>query len=520
MKNIFCLIAFFIFYGINAQQAGMLNEEFSENGWDASVYANDNGFSINKTIVQPDGKLLVCAKENHENEGHQAVVIRYNTNGSLDSTFGGGDGMVRSRDDDSINFYTQAAGMALQSNGKIIIAGDVLNSVERIFRLTTDGSLDLTFGNNGVVDLPRTNDESIYQVSIQSDDKIVVAGRETRTINGVFCPHVFLWRFTADGSLDSSFGNNGVVSYHFISKCGLGENYLQVNDLLILPDDSIVVNQSFAGIAGYSVMFKKFLPNGTSDHSYGINGEAARTEIFEGANFRNSSSSLQEDGAIVFSFTSFEEENNYSESVFRVSAEGFFDHSLHIDLQDFTLVAVPLQVLVHGDKIYLSKKEHANIHCFNTILCYDLTGNPISTFGENGIATINQNAIPSSMQSKASISEDGDIYVVSYLEDSLNENHVNFLVSNILGFAKTLSVQDDFENQIVLAPNPTSGLVHISNFDQNSVDKIEVIDLLGKSILSTTAKISTLDLSEFTAGVYIIRIQIGKSRIEKKVVKK
>lgn len=506
---------------ISAQQAGTLNNEFSQDGWDASVYANDEGFSINKTIVQPDGKLLACAEANFSDQGYEALLIRYNTNGTLDTNFGGGDGIVRSiADDVAVNLHSSAAAMALQDDGKILIAGTNFNNSERIFRLNADGTFDLSFGINGVVDVPRPNSECIYHIAVQSDNKIVASGRSRMIINGVVTPHIFLWRFTENGAFDSSFGTGGVVTYNFISMSGLGENYLKNNDLLILPDNKIVVNQTFAGVSGYSVLFKKFNSNGSADLTFGNNGNAARTEFFEGGTSRYSSSSLQQDGSIVFSFTSFEEGTNYSESVFRVSPEGFFDHSLHIELGNYSINPDPIKVLVNGNRIYIYKKENAENSSFAIIHCYDLIGNPIPTFGENGSARINQNNIPTSYQTQASISENGNIYLVSHAEDLTTSDAIMLLVSNVIGFDSNLSIKQDFTPEIVLAPNPTPGQLHISNLDNAVIDKIEIIDMNAKVLSSNTDEVKILDLSTYSSGIYLIRLHSGPSILEKKIVKK
>ena len=514
------MVAFLISYVVNAQQAGMLNNQFSQDGWDASIYGNNSDFEIKKTIIQSDGKLLICAEAKLTDDGYQAVLIRYNTDGTIDTTFGAGDGIVRSKEDVLLNLYCRAVGMILQNDGKILIAGENLNNTERIFRLNSDGSIDLTFGINGIVDMPRPNGERINHIAVQSDNKIVVSGKEKRIINGILTPQIFLWRFTENGNLDSSFGLNGVVGYNFVLWSGVGENYLKDNDLLILADNKIVVNQTFAGIGGYSVLFKKFNSDGSPDYNFGINGNAVRTEYFEDGISRYSSSSLQQDGSIVFSFTSFEEETNYSESIFRLSAEGIFDHSLHIELENYSLNPDPVKVISNGNKIYVIKRENAAISSFNKIHCYDLFGNIRPTFGENGIGLINQNNIPIGNKTEAIISEDGNIYLSSHVADSTSSDISMFLISNIIGFDANLSVKQTSTNDIVLAPNPTSGLVNIFNSNNLCIDKIEVVDILGKAISINPGEIETLDFSNYSSGVYIVKLYCGHSVIEKKIAKK
>ena len=520
MKNIFTLVAFLVLYTVNAQEAGTLNNLFSQDGWDASIFGNNNYFEIKKTIIQSDGKLLACAEAKLSNDASQAVLIRYNKDGTIDTTFGGGDGIVRSKDDESINLYSRASGMALQNDGKILVAGDNFNNSERIFRLNSDGTVDALFGINGVLDIPRPNAEIISHIAVQSDNKIIVSGKDRRIINGIVTPHIFLWRFTQSGAVDTTFGINGAVTYNFSTWSGLGENYLNNNDIIILADDKIVVNQTFAGLTGYNVMFKKFNSNGSLDLTFGTNGNAMRTELFEGGISRFSSSSLQQDGSIVFSFTSFEEETNYSESIFRVSADGFFDHSLHIELANYSITPDPVKVFVNGDKIYLIKRENAEVSSYNMIQCYDLTGNIVPTFGQSGTAIINQNNIPISHKTETAISEDGKIYLSSHVIDSSNSNTSFFLISNIVGFDSNLSVKNTPTSSIILAPNPTLGLVSISNLNKLKIDKIEIAEINGKIITTNNTDFDTIDFSNYSSGVYIVSIHSGQSLIEKKIIKK
>ena len=514
------MVAFLISYVANAQQAGTLNSQFSQDGWDASIYGNNSDFEIKKTIIQLDGKLLVCAQAKLLADGYQAVIIRYNTDGTIDTTFGGGDGIVRSKDDELLNLYSGVVGMILQNDGKILIAGDNCLSSERIFRLHSDGTMDYSFGNNGVIDMPRPNGERISHIALQSDNKIVVSGKEKRIINGIVTPQIFLWRFTENGNLDTSFGLNGAVRYNFVLWSGVGENYLKVNDLLILADNKIVVNQTFVGFGGYSVLFKKFNSNGSPDYNFGINGNAVRTEYFAGGISRYSSSSLQQDGSIVFSFTSFEEETNYSESIFRLSAEGIFDHSLHIELENYSLNPDPVKVISNGNKIYVIKRENAAISSFNKIHCYDLFGNIRPTFGENGIGLINQNNIPIGNKTEAIISEDGNIYLSSHVADSTSSDISMFLISNIIGFDANLSVKQALATDIVLAPNPTAGLVNIFNLNTINIDKIEIVDIFGKTIAINFGEAETLDFSNYSSGIYVVKLYSAQSVIEKKIAKK
>jgi uncharacterized delta-60 repeat protein len=520
MKKI-TLLFLFLATSLFAQTPGTLNIDFSQDGWDDSVYGNNNGFNINKTIIQPDGKILVCAEASFSNEGHQAVILRYHPNGTVDTTFGEGDGVVRSKNDPNINLYTRANGMAIQNNGKIIVAGDQFYNSERIFRLHADGTLDSTFGTDGVIDMNRPNSEFIYHVAVQSDNKIIVCGKESRFVNSVIEPHVFLWRFTADGVLDATFGNEGIVSYNSNAWLGAFETYMVINDLIILPDDKIVVNQSFTKFPNSFVMLRKFNANGTSDDSFGTNGEVLKSEAISEGNYKYSSSSIQEDGGIISSFTEYNAiDLNYTESLFRVNTSGELDPSLNINLGNPTNFPPFTQIIVSGNQFYYFKKVNQEGSSFDQIQAYDLSGNPITTFGNNGIAIIDQNSIPTSYPADAAVTALGNIYLASSITDPDNSENLLFLLSNIIGYENNLSIHNTLQPETIhVYPNPTSGITSISTLENVVINKIEVIDLLGKTIVVKDENTSQIDLSDMTQGMYLFKIQVRDVVIQKKIIK-
>ena len=523
MKNHFLFIIIVVVFSINAtaQQAGTLNMNFSQDGWDASMYGNNNGFYINKTLIQPDGKILVCAEGYYPSEATQAVVVRYNTDGSVDTTFGGGDGVVRSKDDAAIDLWTHANGMGIQNTGKIIIAGDAFGTEERIFRLNADGSLDASFGINGVINRPRPNAEFIYHVGIQSDNKIIICGEESRLVNGTLEPHVFLWRFTENGTLDTSFGNTGVVSYTSTAWLNAVGARFVLNDLIILLDDKILINQSFTKAPNGSVMLRKFNANGSSDSSFGTDGEAIKNVVANQADYKYSSSAVQQNGSIISSITSKDETNNiYTESIYRVNAQGAIDSSFNINLRNPTNFPETLQLKVSEDKVYIIKKSDQSGYSFDEILCYDLSGNLVTSFGNNGVLLLNQNNIPQSYPNKAAISLDGTINLVSNITDPNNSANTLFLAVSVMGFNPNLSNSDNLAaSNAIVYPNPTTGIVSISKSDYTIIEKVEIVDSLGKVLNIITENTAQIDLSTYASGIYVLKIYSGERMFQKKIIR-
>ncbi|MEK6282571.1 MAG: delta-60 repeat domain-containing protein [Acidobacteriota bacterium] len=171
-------------------------------------------------VIQPDGQIVAAGRGGTTAGGSFFALARYNLNGSLDNSFDS-DGKVLT-DFSGGRFGLGAQGVALQTDGRIVAAGDANISGQRDFgvaRYNPNGSLDLTgFGILGqvITDFP-LNEEGITGMVVQPDGKIVVVGRfnfqvrilQTQDLN------FQLARYNSDGTLDTTFGSGGLVSTDF-----------------------------------------------------------------------------------------------------------------------------------------------------------------------------------------------------------------------------------------------------------------------------------------------------------------
>jgi uncharacterized delta-60 repeat protein len=213
---------------------GNLDASFGAGGKVTTSFGTDS--HATGITSQPDGKLVVTAFV--ENGAHDDfTLLRYNNDGSLDASFGIG-GKVTT---DFGSFNDNAFSVTVQADGKILASGyasNVSGITEQfaIARYNTDGSLDATFGTGGKVltDMGGHWFESAESVRVQSDGKIVVAGYAFAESSGG--PEVFaLARYNSDGSLDASFGTGGKVLTGFGSDDGKAES------LVIQPDGKMLV---------------------------------------------------------------------------------------------------------------------------------------------------------------------------------------------------------------------------------------------------------------------------------------
>ena len=188
------LLAIALVFNVNAAHAaaGSLDPTFGNGG---IVITPSGGGVVTDAVLQADGKIVV--------QGSFGVA-RFLSDGAVDTSFGTG-GFAQAPA--SADF----GAVALQSDGKILVAG-VGNSLTdtgfAVTRLNTDGSLDTSFGGSGTVitNLGSPNvGEAILQ---QPDGKILLGG----TLIQRFHYHTVLIRYNLDGSLDQTFGSGGVVN--------------------------------------------------------------------------------------------------------------------------------------------------------------------------------------------------------------------------------------------------------------------------------------------------------------------
>jgi uncharacterized delta-60 repeat protein len=169
----------------------------------------NTGSVANAAVLQGDGKLVVVGNYKNEGTPRQFALARYNTNGSLDSTFGSA-GKVTTFIG-SGDAVCMAA--ALQSDGHIVVAGYSATTQDHDFtiaRYGADGALDAGFGSGGVVatNFSTNSSDIAYGIAIQRDGKIVAGGR-----TGDYPAFdLALARYTGLGALDASFGAGGKMT--------------------------------------------------------------------------------------------------------------------------------------------------------------------------------------------------------------------------------------------------------------------------------------------------------------------
>lgn len=283
----------------------------------------DNGWYV---IVQTDGKILVAGESySTVTNNYDFALVRYNSDGSLDTTFSG-DGKVTT---DFNAGHDHGYSVAIQSDGKVVVGGTSEYGFDDRFalaRYNSDGTLDTSFGVDGKI----TTSIGLYHaygrsVMIQQDGKIILAGSAWNGVDEDFA----LARYNSDGTPDLSFNGYGTLMTDFNlpvldvdSSNDAGYSVaIQSDGKIVVAGQSNYINNGIMYGVLYSVA--RYNANGTLDGTFGVNGKVM-TDIGVGQD-NGRGVTVQPDGKILvvgYSYT------NYSDfALVRYSSDGSLDMS-------------------------------------------------------------------------------------------------------------------------------------------------------------------------------------------------
>jgi len=199
----------------------------------------------NALVEASNGDLVIAGTTGSKN----IFIARFDGNGDAVGNFGT-DGFTVFNESENIN--NGANDMIALPNGQFLLGGnafdfDVVDNDIALYRFDSDGSMDTNFGNNGVVKVSGSNNEAIQSLLQQPDGQILVGGS-----TGGFNSKFLLGRFSADGNRDLDFGNiNGWSIYDI----GPAANFDGVTAMVQTPDGSIIAVGSTLeeNIYGYAV---------------------------------------------------------------------------------------------------------------------------------------------------------------------------------------------------------------------------------------------------------------------------
>jgi uncharacterized delta-60 repeat protein len=258
---------------LKLKENGTPDSTFGVNGWASTpVLAFED--EARAMVVQTDGKILIAGTaEVAGNDVYDFGIARFNSNGTIDGSFGTG-GVVST----NINANDIPEGIALQKDGKILVGGTSDKDGDAnytVVRYTSGGVLDGTYGVGGIAtyDMATFGTAGSYDLghgmAIQSDDKVLLTGFSAPGGGGN--GNVVTMRLTTTGELDITFDGDGIANFNY----GVSNTDEGSRAVAIQSDGKIVVGGDTSGEhAWFDMLLLRYKTDGTLDSTFSADGVA------------------------------------------------------------------------------------------------------------------------------------------------------------------------------------------------------------------------------------------------------
>lgn len=507
MKNFnyyFTATLFLITLNLTAQTNG-IDLSFGEEGM---VKTDINGKFDDATdiYILDNGKILVGGNS-MVGSHYEFAVAQFLSDGTLDETFGeSGFATI-----EFSTFHCLVKAITVQQDGKIILVGNYDNNYytdPAIARFNEDGTIDTSFGEDGLVkfDLSAQFDD-FNDVAVQADGKIVVAGSSYKYGTDDF----LLVRFNEDGSTDNSFGVNGFVYSDF------DETEDVIYSVLLQKDNKILVS----GYSGYgSVYFAaaRYFENGLLDPTFSIDGKIT---IESGSRADKSyGMAFQSDSSIVLAGN--HHAGATDEYMFaRISKNGVLENTFGTGgiLYISTLNAADIikDIVVQSDDKIVACGSRDNEAVFLRI---SRNGALDNTFGVDGILMMDETENTNILNALAITSEN----IVIGAGSADQDDYSDFLLLQINVDIQS-SIQDP--NGIIVSdnifPNPAKSNITIKlNTGFGNLQEIGIYNLNGEIVYSQRIKSNqaSIDIalpSHLQTGIYFVNLNYERGNTSTKI---
>ncbi len=241
--------------------------------------AGGNGHDFGNSItIDANGKILVAGESYGGNQKHYDMAIwRYNTNGTLDTSFDL-DGKVTHHNAALGNGPDKGNSIAIDANGKILVAGDSGNNAGNldmvIWRYSTNGTLDTSFDLDGIVTQDNAalgnGDDWGYSIIVDEKDRILVTGKSW---NGSDYDMV-IWRFYANGTIDTTFNASGPTKGIVVSHNAAGGNGDDSGNSITIDSNGkiLVAGESKNNAGDLDMVIWRYNEDGTLDTTFNASG--------------------------------------------------------------------------------------------------------------------------------------------------------------------------------------------------------------------------------------------------------
>jgi uncharacterized delta-60 repeat protein len=495
-------------------QAGTIDKTFGSGGF---AVTSHNGVVNGKIMRVTRDNKIILAGSIQQDYTSDFFLARYLENGLLDPDFGNG-GVAPKTFGTGLVY---AKGMALQSDGKIVVGGQMKHenySEVVLARYTTNGQVDQTFGEGGIA-RTRIGENTFIGATalvVQSDDKIIVTSEGESNIGSG--EDFIVLRYHTHGVLDETFGVAGVTAGAF-----LASGAIYPTCIAMAADGGILVG----GIANTAINHEanalvKFSSNGTVDMGFAHNG--FDTLHLTSGSSRCNAMAVTASGEILVAGQSSLDRWHFS--LCRYLPDGRRDLSFGSNGRFLNGIDVPPgyqpsgltnfhamcnSITLKSEGIYLGGAVSINGESSFALMRVTYNGKADPGFGYDGLVTakvpgeLNAYSHCIGLQSGARIILGGN-----------SDAHPILMRFN--GGTDPLTVDETFE----IFPNPAGQqlMVHLPEFDEETSLTLELVNTQGTTIysLSLKEKSAVIDLPPITSGLYSMRLRAGDNVTTRKLV--
>lgn len=499
IKKLFLFLGIFSAAVFSAQNQ-FLDPTFGTNGVFTYTPNNAYGFAYEAGAVTSQNKIIVSGSHTAGPYVDQTTnfVQRLNADGTIDNTFN----TLIIPPSNQNGAYTRLQKICIQPDQKIIL-GDMMGT--KILRLNENGTYDMTFGNNGVINTSILFDPyfppygvtgpfRLSNVLLTFNNKILLCMEIVTDQEATY----MITRLNENGSIDTSFGNNGII----LQKSGFGR-------LLLQNDSKIVfIGQKYDG----TFLKSRYTTDGILDAIYNNNNlqytplSGYVTYLFDTANSDNNiyiygfSSSVTGEYAITlmkldqygeldttFGTNGIVNEPYYNSNNYYVDNNGLF----------------PTLLLDNSNNIYvvnMASPTGNSIDMNQFIKKFKPNGSVDTGFGNNGVVDVDLGYRDTSRS--AIITPDQKIMMFGN-----HQTPSKGIITRVLNNTNTLSVKNQEAQKVSLGiyPNPVKDILYLKNIKSKD-SNAEVIDISGKIIMKLLINNNKVDVSSLVKGVYFLKV--------------
>jgi uncharacterized delta-60 repeat protein len=529
---------------------GTIDSTFGTNGITVNTAFGNQSYGMSLKI-QDDGRIILAGSAYDGFSRNSFAIARYTPNGQPDYSFGFASLVTTHYPDGYIANASPIVSLAIQNDGKYLLGGNLSYGSSIYFsllRYNTNGQIDISFGSNGwaVTKFNSIHDTFDYgtTVLVQADNKILLTGYATQD----FLYHFAIARYNTNGTPDSSFGINGQVLTNFNGKDAYAYSAVVQPDNKILLAGTVYNNSSGPG----DFALARYQSNGKPDSSFGVKG-LVTTPLDKSSSSSINGITLQPDGKILcggwatgdFALVRYNTNGRFDSS-FGVNGQVYTDFGTEYDFARAIALENDGKIILVGDdggfNIQLARYNGENLVLPINLLSFTATKkdkeailkwttapNSINTYfvvqrSLDGVHFINVGKVNASANGIYSFTD--NLSALTYQPTSIYFRLQAFEANGEFTYSPIKNIGFNDHLGVAVFPNPVKANINMTiSADRNEKAEIQIIDVQGKIVFQTQTDIVAgthihqINVSSLMSGTYFLRIITSKHSTELTFIK-